>query len=61
MAEKAEATQATSTIDYENLLEEIRKLDIADLLLIHRRIIVRWTSKWIDQLLDNETLKEQIL
>jgi hypothetical protein len=30
-----------SDIDYEELLEEMEKLDIADLLLIHRRAAVR--------------------
>ncbi|QNI56165.1 hypothetical protein SynBIOSE41_03696 [Synechococcus sp. BIOS-E4-1] len=29
--------QATSSMDYEELLEEMKKLDIADLILIHRR------------------------
>ncbi|KZR85536.1 hypothetical protein MITS9509_02719 [Synechococcus sp. MIT S9509] len=27
----------TSAMDYEELLEEMKKLDIADLILIHRR------------------------
>lgn len=33
--------QATSAMDYEELLEEMEKLDIADLLLIHRRVALR--------------------
>ena len=35
------STQAVSDIDYEELLEEMEKLDIADLLLIHSRAAVR--------------------
>ena len=33
--------QATSAIAYAELLEEMGKLDIADLLLIHRKIVLR--------------------
>ncbi len=32
---------ASPSMDYEELLEEMKKLDIADLLLIHRRVTLR--------------------
>ena len=35
--------QSTPALDYEELLEEMEKLDIADLLLIYRRVASRWT------------------
>ena len=33
--------QAVPEIDYEELLEEMEKLDIADLMLIHRKVTLR--------------------
>ena len=42
MTDQSKPAQATSGIAYEELLEEMGKLDIADLLLIHRKIVLRW-------------------
>lgn len=42
MANPQSTDDSTSAIDYEELLEEMKKLDIADLLLIHRRVTMRW-------------------
>ena len=33
--------QAVPEIDYEELLEEMEKLDVADLMLIHRKVTLR--------------------
>ena len=41
MANPKSSVQPTSAMDYEELLEEMEKLDIADLLLIHRRVTIR--------------------
>ena len=41
MTNQPKPAQATSAIAYEELLEEMGKLDIADLLLIHRKIVLR--------------------
>ncbi len=41
MAAQKGSIQATSAMNYEELLEEMEKLDIADLLLIHRRVAIR--------------------
>ena len=41
MVNSQSSAQATSTLNYEELLEEMEKLDIADLLLIHRRVARR--------------------
>lgn len=41
MANPQSTDDSTSAIDYEELLEEMKKLDIADLLLIHRRVTMR--------------------
>ena len=41
MANQLKPAQTTSAIAYEELLEEMGKLDIADLLLIHRKIVLR--------------------
>jgi hypothetical protein len=35
------SAQAASNMNYEELLEEMEKLDVADLLLIHRRVARR--------------------
>jgi len=42
MVNSQSSAQATSTLNYEELLEEMEKLDIADLLLIHRKVAMRW-------------------
>ena len=42
MVNSQSSAQAASTLKYEELLEEMEKLDIADLLLIHRRVAMRW-------------------
>ena len=44
MAHSQSSVQSTSAMDYEQLLEEMEKLNIADLLLIHRRISMRWAQ-----------------
>ena len=41
MAENKSFPKAAPTIDYEELLEEVEKLDIADLMLIHRKVSLR--------------------
>ena len=41
MTDQPKPAQAASGIAYEELLEEMGKLDIADLLLIHRKIVLR--------------------
>ena len=41
MANSQNPAQSTSSMHYEQLLEEMEKLDIADLLLIHRRVAMR--------------------
>ena len=41
MANPQSSAQSTPTLNYEELLEEMEKLDIADLLLIHRRVARR--------------------
>ncbi|QNJ23685.1 hypothetical protein SynMITS9220_02400 [Synechococcus sp. MIT S9220] len=41
MVSSQSSAQAASTLNYEELLEEMEKLDIADLLLIHRRVAMR--------------------
>ena len=38
MAELQSLAKAVPTVDYEELVEEMEKLNIADLLLIHRRV-----------------------
>tara|TARA_Y100000589_G_scaffold114078_1_gene108349 strand:+ start:402 stop:533 length:132 start_codon:yes stop_codon:yes gene_type:complete len=41
VAEFQALAQAVPEIDYEELLEEMEKLDIADLMLIHRKVALR--------------------
>ncbi len=41
MVNSQSPSKATSTLNYEELLEEMEKLDIADLLLINRRVAMR--------------------
>ena len=41
MTNPQSSVQSTPTLNYEELLEEMEKLDIADLLLIHRRVARR--------------------
>ena len=41
VAEFQGLAQAVPEIDYEELLEEMEKLDTADLILIHRRVTLR--------------------
>ena len=41
VAELQGLAQAVPEIDYEELLEEMEKLDTADLILIHRRVALR--------------------
>ena len=41
VAEFQALAQAVPEIDYEELLEEMEKLDTADLILIHRRVALR--------------------
>ena len=38
MTDQQSSFQLTPILNYEELLEEMKKLDIADLLLIHRRV-----------------------
>ncbi len=38
MAELQSLAKAVPAVDYEELVEEMEKLNIADLLLIHRRV-----------------------
>ena len=38
MAHSQSSVQSTPAMDYEQLLEEMEKLNIADLILIHRRV-----------------------
>ena len=42
MVNPQSSVQSTSLLDYEELLEEMEKLDIADLILIHRRVALKW-------------------
>ena len=44
MTNPQNSAQSTPTLNYEELLEEMEKLDIADLLLIHRRVARRWAQ-----------------
>ena len=44
MTNPQSSAQSTPTLNYEELLEEMEKLDIADLLLIHRRVARRWAQ-----------------
>jgi len=41
MVNPQSSVQSTSLLDYEELLEEMEKLDIADLILIHRRVALK--------------------
>ena len=41
MAASQSSTEAASALNYEELLKEMGKLDIADLLLIHRKVVLR--------------------
>ena len=41
MAGLQSTVKLTNAMEYEELLEEMEKLDIADLLLIHRRVALR--------------------
>ncbi len=41
MVDQKSQVHASTSMNYEELVEEMEKLDIADLLLIHRKIALR--------------------
>ena len=41
MVDQKSPVHASTSMNYEELVEEMKKLDIADLLLIHRKIALR--------------------